>query len=85
MRAGGIEVCLADRAAVHQKLGFAIKRNAHLCLSLQVTRKDDDGPCISVGWGWQCCGDEGREYCRSVLRFISSFIEVSDIKQGCIP
>lgn len=58
MRAGGIEVCLADRAAVHQKLGFAIKRNAHLCLSLQVTRKNDDCPYkrltgLAVLWRWR--------------------------------
>lgn len=43
MWARGIEVCLADRPASHQKPGFAIKRNAQPCLSLQVTRTDE-GP-----------------------------------------
>lgn len=50
-------MCLADRPAPHQKPGFAIKRNAHLCLSLQVTRTDD-GPYkspvgLAVACGWR--------------------------------
>lgn len=39
----GLEVCLADSPAPHQKPSFAIKGNAHRCRSLQVTRTDE-GP-----------------------------------------
>ena len=52
-----LKCVLADRPAPHQKLGFSIKRNAHLCLSLQVTRTDE-GPYkspmgMAVVWGWR--------------------------------
>lgn len=55
---GALKCVQQTGRALHQKLGFAIKRNAHLCLfSPQVTRTDE-GPCktpmgLAMVCGWR--------------------------------
>ncbi len=78
----GIEVCLADRPALHQKLGFAIKRNAHLCLSLQVTRTDE-GPCKSpIGPAMACGLRQGVVEISSEIYRLSHRGSTDKIRQG---
>lgn len=63
-------MCLADRPASRQKLGFAIKRSAQLCLSRQVTRTDEGpyesplGMAVVFGWRQGVAGDQPPEIYR---------------------